>query len=69
LYPAVDDLEALRRTPDWAKPILESALRRDGGAVVPVDVVPEARQVGAAIDRLRILPFRSMPMRSRSWKS
>lgn len=28
LYPAVDDLEALRRTPEWAKPILESALRQ-----------------------------------------
>lgn len=27
-YPAVDDLEALRRTPQWAKPILESALRQ-----------------------------------------
>jgi predicted ABC-type ATPase len=28
LYPAADDLEALRRTPEWAKPILESALRQ-----------------------------------------
>ncbi len=27
-YPALNDLEALWRTPDWAKPILESALRQ-----------------------------------------
>lgn len=28
LYPARDDLEALRRTPEWAKSVLELALRR-----------------------------------------
>jgi len=28
LYPTMEDFKALRRTPDWAKPILEFALRR-----------------------------------------
>ena len=28
VWPRPDDLEALRRTPDWAKPIVEAALMR-----------------------------------------